>query len=104
SFASLPLLASKSVDGSLQPFRHRAKPLLSRGAAVNDSPMMQHEIVDRTGDEQRAAEARIAAAEKLLRGGKDKVPEVFAALLFGRAAPEDIVVYDPAEIATLARE
>ena len=32
------------------------------------------------------------------------MPDDFAALLFGRAAPEDLVGYDAAELAALARE
>ena len=56
--------------------------------------MNQQAIVDRPGDEERAARARIDAAGKLLRGDKSDVPDDFVALLFGRAAPEDLVGYD----------
>ena len=66
--------------------------------------MTQQKIADRPGAEERAASTRIGAAAKLLHGDKTNVPDDFAALLFGRAAPEDLVAYDAAEIAALARE
>ena len=66
--------------------------------------MNQQAITSRPGGEERAARARIDAAAKLLRGDKSNVPDDFAALLFGRAAPEDLVGYDAAELAALARE
>src|SRR3954447_9606873 len=66
--------------------------------------MNQQAIVDRPDREDRAARARIDAAAKLLRGGKRDVPDDFVALLFGRAAPEDLVGYTAAELAALARE
>src|SRR5712675_520629 len=66
--------------------------------------MNQQAIVDRPDREDRAARARIDAAAKLLRGGKSDVPDDFVALLFGRAAPEDLVGYEAAELAALARE
>ena len=64
--------------------------------------MNQPAIIDRPDREGRAARARIDAAGKLLRGGKSDVPDDFVALLFGRAAPEDLVGYDAAELAALA--
>src|SRR3954463_14513928 len=66
--------------------------------------MNQQAIVDRPDREDRAARARVDAAAKLLRGGKSDVPGDFATLLFGRAAPEDLVGYEAAELAALARE
>src|SRR4051812_8469995 len=66
--------------------------------------MNQQAIVDRPDREDRAARACIDAAAKLLRGGKSDVPDDFATLLFGRAAPEDLVGYQAAELAALARE
>ena len=66
--------------------------------------MNQQAIVDRPDREDRAARARIDAAAKLLRGRKSDVPDDFVALLFGRAAPEDLVGYEAAELAALARE
>jgi glutamate dehydrogenase len=66
--------------------------------------MNQQAIIDRPDREDRAARARIDAAAKLLRGGKSDVPDDFVALLFGRAAPEDLVGYEAAELAALARE
>ena len=56
--------------------------------------MNQQAIADRPASEERAARARIDAAGKLLRGGKSDVPDDFVALLFGRAAPEDLVGYE----------
>ncbi len=61
-------------------------------------------MIDGPAGEERAARARIDAAAKLLRGGKSDVPDDFVALLFGRAAPEDLVVYEAAELAALASE
>ena len=66
--------------------------------------MNQQVIVDRPDGEDRAARACIDAAAKLLRGSKSNVPDDFVALLFGRAAPEDLVSYEAAELAVLARE
>jgi NAD-specific glutamate dehydrogenase len=66
--------------------------------------MNQQAIIDRPDREDRAARARIDAAAKLLRGGKSDVADDFVALLFGRAAPEDLVGYEAAELAALARE
>ena len=66
--------------------------------------MNQPAIVDRPDREDRAARARIDAAGKLLRGGKSDVPDDFVALLFGRAAPEDLVGYEADALAALARD
>src|SRR5436305_14699311 len=66
--------------------------------------MNQQAIIDRPDREDRAARARIEAAAKLLRGSKSDVADDFVALLFGRAAPEDLVGYEAAELAALARE
>src|SRR3954451_4771645 len=66
--------------------------------------MNQPAMVDRPDREDRAARACIDAAAKLLRGDKSKVPDDFVALLFGRAAPEDLVRYDAEGLAALARE
>jgi hypothetical protein len=55
---------------------------------------MNHQaLTDRPSGEDHAARARMDAAAKLLRGDKSNVPEDFVALLFGRAAPEDLVGY-----------
>ena len=49
--------------------------------------------------------SRIAAAEKLLAGDPDgKTLAAFAELLFERGAGEDIVEYDPAALAAIARD
>ena len=66
--------------------------------------MAQAKTADRPGGEERAARARIDAAGKLLRGGKDDAPDDFAALLFAGTAPEDLVAYEAADLATLARD
>ena len=64
--------------------------------------MNERAAVERPGDEQRAASARIGAAGRLLREGKSDVPDGFAKLLFGHAAPEDVVGYEARELAALA--
>jgi glutamate dehydrogenase len=66
--------------------------------------MNEQAIVERPGDDQRAASARIGAAGRLLREAKSEVPDGFAKLLFGHAAPEDVVGYEARELAALARE
>src|ERR1043165_6124509 len=66
--------------------------------------MTQHMTAEHSSPEQRSVRARVGAAGKLLREGKIDVPDGFAALLFGRAAPEDVVRYDAAELAALAHE
>src|SRR6185312_8635008 len=80
------------------------KPVQSCGVAAIDSLMTQEEIADRSSTEERAARARIGAAGKLLRTDKGGAPDDFATLLFGHAAPEDLVGYEPAQLAALARE
>ncbi|MEA3027175.1 MAG: glutamate dehydrogenase [Alphaproteobacteria bacterium] len=65
--------------------------------------MNKQAIIDRSGGGERAARARIDAAAKLLRGDKGNVPDGLVALLFGRAAPEDLVGYEASELAALAR-
>ena len=58
-----------------------------------------------------SAPRRSAAAQRLieqmgtiLTGLRDDMPAGFAASLFSRAAPEDLVVYEPRELAALAEE
>jgi glutamate dehydrogenase len=51
-------------------------------------------------DEERAARALLDAASTLL----GDVPATFAALLFARTAPEDLLIYDKTEVAELARQ
>jgi glutamate dehydrogenase len=53
-------------------------------------------------DEQRAEAALIAAAGKLLRSANPEVPEDFIAWLFAHAVPEDLMRYDPRQLAELA--
>jgi glutamate dehydrogenase len=55
-------------------------------------------------EEERAAGARIDAAAQLLNGDRIDGADRFVALLFGRAAPEDLVSYDKNELAALARD
>src|SRR5262250_2351646 len=59
--------------------------------------------VDLSGtDEERAEAALIAAAGKILRSGNRDVPEDFVAALFAYAVPEDLMRYDPRQLAELA--
>jgi glutamate dehydrogenase len=53
-------------------------------------------------DEERAEAALIAAAGKILRSEKRGVPEDFIAGLFAYAVPEDLMRYDPRQLAELA--
>src|SRR3954469_23300400 len=64
--------------------------------------MTQHVPAERASAEERSVRARLGAADKLLRDSKIEVPAGFAELLFGRAASEDVVRYDAAELAALA--
>src|SRR5882757_3615474 len=66
--------------------------------------MTQHVTAERSSPEERSARARIGAAAKLLRDNKSDVPDGFVALVFSRTAPEDLVRYDAAELAALARD
>ena len=66
--------------------------------------MKKPAVIDRPGGDERAARTSMEAAAKLLRGDKSKVPDDFVALLFGRAAPEDLVRYETEGLAALARE
>jgi len=55
-------------------------------------------------DEERATQALIAAACQVLDGEQRGVPEDFVAGLFERAVPEDLMRYDPREVAALAAD
>jgi glutamate dehydrogenase len=55
-------------------------------------------------DEERAEAALIAAAGKILRGDNREVPEDFIAALFAHAVPEDLMRYDPRQLADLAAD
>jgi glutamate dehydrogenase len=55
-------------------------------------------------DEQRAEAALIAAAGKILRSDNREVPEDFIAALFAHAVPEDLMRYDPRQLAELAAD
>src|SRR6266571_2971082 len=55
-------------------------------------------------DEERAARRLIEQAGTILTGLYGDMPESFAAQLFARAAPEDLVRYEPRELAALAEE
>ncbi len=63
---------------------------------------MVAELVDM--EEQRAEAALIAAAGKLLSSASSPAPAAFVAALFARAAPEDLMRYDPRQLAALAAE
>src|SRR5499433_2976863 len=53
-------------------------------------------------DEERAEAALIAAAGNILRSDNREVPEDFIAALFAYAVPEDLMRYDPRQLAELA--
>jgi glutamate dehydrogenase len=55
-------------------------------------------------DEERAEAALIAAAGKILRSSHREVPEDFVAALFAHAVPEDLMRYDPRQLADLAAD
>jgi glutamate dehydrogenase len=55
-------------------------------------------------DEERAEAALIAAAGKILRSDNREVPEDFVAALFAYAVPEDLLRYDPRQLAELAAD
>src|SRR5262249_45526307 len=55
-------------------------------------------------DEERAAAALIAAAGKILGGERPEVPADFVAALFSYAEPEDLLRYDPRQVAELAAD
>jgi glutamate dehydrogenase len=55
-------------------------------------------------DEERAEAALIAAASKILRSDNREVPEDFVAALFAHAVPEDLLRYDPRQLAELAAD
>src|SRR5262245_40128263 len=55
-------------------------------------------------DEERAEAALIAAAAKILHNGDQEVPDDFIAGLFGHAEPEDLLRYDPRQLAELAAD
>jgi glutamate dehydrogenase len=57
-----------------------------------------------SGADVRPAQALIDAAAGMLAGERGEVPNGFVALLFGRTAPEDIVVHTAGELAALARD
>src|SRR6187431_135396 len=55
-------------------------------------------------DEERAEAALIAAAGKILRGSHREIPADFVAGIFAHAAPEDLLRYDPRQLAELAAD
>ncbi|MBV9557811.1 MAG: NAD-glutamate dehydrogenase, partial [Pseudolabrys sp.] len=61
--------------------------------------------VDRSDSEQEStARAAVVRADGLLAERDASIPKNFAAQLFGRAVPEDIVRYAPEDLATLAEQ
>jgi glutamate dehydrogenase len=54
------------------------------------------------GDERHATGALIAAAERHVHSEHPEIPEDFVAALFGRAVAEDLMHYDPRQLAALA--
>ena len=55
-------------------------------------------------DEERAAQALIAAAGKILAGEHPDISADFIAAMFARAVPEDLMRYDARELAALAAD
>jgi glutamate dehydrogenase len=55
-------------------------------------------------DEQRAEQALIAAAGRLLRNAAPDIPEDFIVSLLSQAVPEDLMHYDPRQLAALAAD
>src|ERR1700736_4378068 len=55
-------------------------------------------------DEQRAEGALIAAAKRLLRDAEPEIPEDFIVSLFSQAVPEDLMHFDPRQLAALAAD
>jgi glutamate dehydrogenase len=55
-------------------------------------------------DEEHAEAALIAAAANILRSGNREVPDDFIAGLFAYAVPEDLMRYDPRQLAELAAD
>ena len=55
-------------------------------------------------DEEHAEAALIAAAASILRSGHREVPDDFIAGLFAYAVPEDLMRYDPRQLAELAAD
>lgn len=71
---------------------------------MNDSrPIPADTAAPLGGDDARVARALTEAAGAL-GAESGAVPEGFAALLFGRVAPEDLVGYDSRELAAMARD
>src|SRR2546423_8614554 len=54
--------------------------------------------------EERTARRLVDQAGTILTGLHGDMPENFAAQLFSRAAPEDLVRYEPRELAALAED
>src|SRR5436305_13865342 len=55
-----------------------------------------------TSDDERAARRLIERAGTILRGLRGDMPESFAPLMFAGVSPEDLVRYEPRELAELA--
>src|SRR5258707_15543652 len=55
-------------------------------------------------DEERAKAGLIAAAGKIMRSGNRDVPEDFVVALFAHVVPEDLMRYDPRQLAELAAD
>src|SRR5262249_38651386 len=74
---------------------------LDRGARAPRDNVMAAADLPGT-DEERAEAALIAAAGNILRSDNREVPEDFIAALFAHAVPEDLMRYDPRQLAALA--
>ena len=53
---------------------------------------------------ERAAGRLIEQMSTVIKGQRDDMPDGFAAALFSRAAPEDLLAYEPRELAALAED
>ncbi len=69
---------------------------------MNDSRTTPETTAGLVASGDQNARAVIDAAGGLLRAESNDVPTGLLGLLFGRAAPEDVVGYQPAELAKLA--
>jgi glutamate dehydrogenase len=75
--------------------------MMERPAQQQQASSMVAELS--SADEERAEEALIAAAARLLRSAAPVIPGGFIAALFSQAAPEDLMHYDPRQLAALAQ-
>src|SRR4029077_7240336 len=80
----------------------RGAGIIRQARAPRDNAMAAADLPG--SDEERAEAALIAAAGKILRSDNREVPEDFVAALFAHAVPEDLLRYDPRQLAELAAD